>query len=107
MIMVIIHFKVPAEKRKELSQTIFSLLSSIRGQKGCVRCDFFHRTEEENFFCLLEEWDAQKNLDLHYGSESFKILRGAMNLLEKPSEIITYQCLPLTEKIEGSVKDAK
>jgi quinol monooxygenase YgiN len=105
--MVIIHLKVPAEKCKELSQTIFSLLSSIRGQKGCVRCDFYHRTEEENFFCLLEEWDAQKNLDLHYGSESFKILRGAMNLLEEPGEIITYQCLPPAGKIEGRREDAK
>jgi quinol monooxygenase YgiN len=99
--MIIINMKVSAEKRKELSQTIFSLFSSIRGQKGCVRCDFFCRTEEENFFCLLEEWDAQKNLDLYYESESFKILRGAMNLLEEPGEIITYQCLPPAEKIKG------
>lgn len=101
MILVIIHMKVSGEKRKELSQAVSSLLSSIRGQKGCVRCDLFHRTEEENIFCLLEEWDTQKNLDTHYGSESFKILRGAMNLLEEPSEIISYQCLPPAGKMEG------
>lgn len=101
MILVIIHMKVSAEKRKELSQTVTSLLSAIKGQKGCERCELFHRTEDENSLCLLEEWSTQKNLDRHYGSESFKILRGAMNLLEEPSEIIAYQCFQPAGKMEG------
>ncbi|AGF77564.1 hypothetical protein UWK_00990 [Desulfocapsa sulfexigens DSM 10523] len=101
MILVIIHMKVSAEKRKELSQTVTSLLGCIRAQMGCERCELFYRTEDENNLCLLEEWATQKNLDLHYGSESFKILRGAMNLLEEPSEIIVYQCFQPAGKIEG------
>lgn len=99
--MVIIHLKVSAEKRRELFQAVSSLLSSIRDQKGCVRCDFFHRTEDENIFCLLEEWDTQKNLDLFFRFDSFKILRGAMNLLEEPGEIIVYQRFLPAGEIEG------
>ena len=101
MILVIMQMEVSAEKRKELSQTVTSLLSSIRAQKGCRRCDFFHHMEDENIFCLLEEWDTQKNLETYCGSESFKVLRGALNLLEKPCEIIGYQCLPSDGELSG------
>ena len=82
--------EVSAKKRKELSQTITSLISSIRREKGCGRCDFFQGMEDENFLCLLEEWDSRKNFETHRKSECFKVLRGAMNLLEEPCEIISY-----------------
>jgi quinol monooxygenase YgiN len=93
MILVIMHMRVSAEKRKELSQTIHSLLSSFRTEKGCGRCDFFHGMEDENILCLLEEWDTRKNLEAHRKSECFKVLQGAMNLLEEPCEIISYRSL--------------
>lgn len=99
---LVIHMKVSADKRKELSQAVTSLLGSIRDQKGCERCDIFYHTEDENIFCLLEEWATQKNLDTHFRSESFKILRGAMNLLEEPCEICSYQCFQPAGKIEDS-----
>jgi quinol monooxygenase YgiN len=77
---------VRSEKRMELSQTIASLSSSIRMEKGCNRCDFCQSTEDENRFFLLEEWDTQKNLMTHLKSEHFKVIRGAMNLLQEPYE---------------------
>jgi quinol monooxygenase YgiN len=94
MIMVIVHMKVSAKKSKELSQTITSLLNCIRTEKGCWRCDFFHGLEDENIFCLLEEWDTLKNLEIHHKSECFKVLRGAMNLLEEPYEMFFYRSRP-------------
>jgi quinol monooxygenase YgiN len=77
---------VRSEKRMELSQTIASLSSSIRMEKGCNRCDFCQSTEDENRFFLLEKWDTQKNLMTHLKSEHFKVIRGAMNLLQEPYE---------------------
>jgi len=102
MILVIMQMKVSAVKRKELSQTVSSLLGSIRGQRGCRRCDFFHLVDDDNDLCLLEEWDAQKNIDAYFSSEIFKVLRGALNLLEEPCEIICYQCLPPVGVQQGS-----
>ena len=90
MILVIVHMKVSPEKRKELSQAITSLLGTIRAEKGCGRCDFFHGMENENILCLLQEWDTLKNFETYRQSECFKVLRGAMNLLEEPGEIIFY-----------------
>lgn len=102
MILVILHMKVSAERRKELSQTIASLLTPIRAEKGCGRCDFYHGLEDENILCLLEEWDTGKSYAAHRESECFKVLRGAMNLLGEMCEIISYKSEPVIEGIGQS-----
>jgi len=93
MILVIIRMKVLSEKRMELSQTIISLIGSIRTEKGCKRCDFCQSTEDENRLFLLEEWDTQENLKSHLKSGRFKVLRGAMNLLQEPHEMMFHNVL--------------
>jgi hypothetical protein len=44
--------------------------------------------EDENELCILEEWDTRENLNSHLKSERFKVLRGAMNLLQEPYEMM-------------------
>ena len=87
MILVVIRMKVLPEKRLELSQTIASLIGSIRAEKGCRSCDFYQSIENENQLNLLEEWDTQENFKGYLKSESFGVLRGAMNLLQEPYEM--------------------
>jgi quinol monooxygenase YgiN len=93
MILVIIGMKVLAEKRKELSQTIALLIGSIKTEKGCRRCDFFRSMEDENELCILEEWDAKEHLENHLKSSHFRVLRGAMNLLQEHHEMMVYTVL--------------
>jgi quinol monooxygenase YgiN len=88
MILVIIRMKIPSEKRMELSQTITSLSGSVRMEKGCRRCDFCQSVEDANRLFLLEEWDTQESLMNHMKSEHFRVLRGAMNLLREPYEMM-------------------
>ena len=90
MILVIIRMQVIPEKRKELSQTIVSLIGSLRAEKGCLRCDFCQGVENVNELRILEEWDTWENFNNHLKSEHFKILRGAMNLLQEPYEMIVH-----------------
>ena len=80
--------KVLSEKRLELSHTIALLIVSIRTEKRCQRCDFCQSFEDENQLFLLEEWDTQENLMSHLKSGRFRVLRGAMNLLQEPHEIM-------------------
>jgi quinol monooxygenase YgiN len=87
--MVAMYMKVPPKNRKELSQAITSLLSLMRSEKGCIRCDFFHGMDNENFFCLLQEWQTRKDFETYRESENYKVLQGAMHLLEEPCEIIS------------------
>jgi quinol monooxygenase YgiN len=90
MILVLLRMVVLSEKHLELSQTIASLIGSIRAAKGCRHCDFYQNVEKENELCLLEEWDTRKNLMNHLKSDRFRVLRGAMNLLQEPYEIIIH-----------------
>ena len=98
MILVIIRMKVLAEKRVELCQTMVSLIASLRTEKGCLRCDFCRSMEDENELRILEEWDTRKNLNNHLKSDSFRVLRGAMNLLREPYEMLFHTVA--TEKIK-------
>ena len=91
VILVIIRMKVLAEKRRELSQTIVSLIGSLRTEKGCLRFDFCQSMEDENELCILEEWDTREDLDRHLKSERFRVLRGAMNLLREPYEMTLHE----------------
>ena len=86
MILVIVRMKVIFKKRMELLQTIVSLSGSIRMEKGCQRCDCCQSLEDENRLFLLEEWDTLENLMAHMKSDHFRVLRGAMNLLQEPYE---------------------
>ena len=90
MIFTTIQMKVFPEKRKELFQTLKSLVSSIQKQKGCKRCEFCVSAEDENEFCLLGEWENRQDLDTHLESELFKVLLGAMSLLKNPHEMNLY-----------------
>jgi quinol monooxygenase YgiN len=87
MIFTTLRMKVFPEKRKELFQTLTSLVNSIRSQKGCRRCEFCVSAEDENEFCLLGEWENRHDLDTHLESNLFKVLLGAMSLLKNPHEM--------------------
>ena len=103
MILVIIRMKVLSEKRLELSQTIASLSGSIRLEKGCRRCDFCQSVENENRLFLLEEWDNRENLMNHMKTDHFRVIRGAVNLLKEPYEMMFYTVFHLEgiEEIYG------
>jgi quinol monooxygenase YgiN len=95
MILVIIRMKVLSEKRLELSQTMSLLAASIRAEKGCQRCSFCRNMEDENELWLLEKWDTRENLTNHLNSVHFRVLRGAMNLLKEPYEMMFHTTLYL------------
>jgi quinol monooxygenase YgiN len=90
MIFSSIRMRVFPEKRKELSQTIASLVQSIRTQKGCRHCIFRYNLEDENELCLFGEWENEEALAGHLESDLFKVFLGATSLLRSPHEIKLY-----------------
>jgi quinol monooxygenase YgiN len=87
MVLVITRMKISAAKRLELSQTIASLIGSMRTEPGCRNIHFCQNVENENELYLLEEWENQETLKNHLKSERFRVLLGAMNLLQEPHEM--------------------
>jgi quinol monooxygenase YgiN len=94
MVLVILRMKVLSEKRLELTQTICTLIGAIRTERGCNRCSFCQSMEDGNELFLLEQWDTREDLRRHLKSESFSVLRGAMNLLKEPHEVMFHSVLP-------------
>lgn len=94
MIVIIILMKVAPEKRKELSQTIISLKSSIETEAGCRRFELFQSMDDECVLGLLEEWQTKEDLATHMKSENRIVLQGAMNLLVKPWEMLSLNSFP-------------
>ncbi|MCG6881449.1 MAG: antibiotic biosynthesis monooxygenase [Deltaproteobacteria bacterium] len=102
MVLFILRMKVPAEKRKELSQTIALLIGAIKTEKGCRRCDFCGSMEDENRLFLFEEWDTREDVDRYLKSEGFKVFRGAMNLLQEPCEMVSHEVAAGSHALNGT-----
>jgi quinol monooxygenase YgiN len=100
MVVASVRVLVPEENRLELTQTLGSLLSTIRNQKGCLSSHFYFEVGHEDTLCLIEEWETQADLDNHLRSNDFAILLGAVNLLKGPSEI-EFKLLTPTAGIEA------
>ena len=100
MVVTFIKMKVRPEKRKELSQTLHSIVGQVRKEKGCVHSGFYQDVESENDFLVVGEWATQKDLDDHLRSDIFTVLLGAGILMVRPPEIVIHTALRSTE-LEG------
>jgi quinol monooxygenase YgiN len=76
-----IKMKVPAEKMKEVLQTIKAILGPIRRERGCVSCNCYVDVEDESVLLFEEAWKTREDMENHLTSSSFGILNGAMKLL--------------------------
>ena len=54
MILIFIKMNVRPEKRKELSQTLHSMVGQMREENGCVDSNFYQNAENENDFFWLK-----------------------------------------------------
>jgi quinol monooxygenase YgiN len=86
MIDATIKMTVPTGKRKEVLQTLKSMLGSIRREQGCISCNCFVDLESEEIVVFKEEWMSKEDLETHLRSGHFGVLIGAMKLLNKEPE---------------------
>lgn len=87
MIETTIKMKVPVEKRKEVLQTIKAILGPIRRERGCVSCNCYVDVEDESILFFEEEWKTREDLEIHLRSDHFRVLNGAMRLLNADPEV--------------------
>lgn len=89
-----IKITVPPEKLKEFLQTVRASFEPIRQEQGCLSCNCYGNIEAENALFFREVWRTREDLESHVCSVIFRVLIGAMSLLESPPEIrfntITY-----------------
>jgi len=90
LVILFIKIKVRPEKRKELSQTLSSIVKQVRKESGCLHSDFYQDGENETDFLVVEEWATQKESDDHLRSDIFTVLMGAASLMRRPPEIVIH-----------------
>ena len=81
------------EKRKEVLQTLLSMIGAIRQEKGCRSYQVFQDIEDENVFCLVQEWETREDLEHHMRSDRFGVLLGTKILLNEHQEIQVHTVL--------------
>jgi len=87
MIIVKIMMNALPEKRKEVLQTLLSMIAAIRQEKGCRSYQGFQDIEDESVFSLIGEWENLEDLEYHIRSERFGALLGSNILLNENQEI--------------------
>lgn len=87
MVIVKIIMNALPKKRKELLQTLLSMIGAGRREKGCLNYQVFQDIENDNIFCLIEEWESREDLEHHMRSAGFSVLLGTKFLLNKDHDI--------------------
>ena len=82
--------KVRSEKRKELSQTLLSIVEQVREQSGCLHAGIFQDVENENDYLVVQQWATEKDSVDHLQSDLFTVLRGSGCLMHEPPEIMIH-----------------
>jgi quinol monooxygenase YgiN len=98
MIIVKITMTALPEKRKEVSQTLLSIIEDIRLEKGCLNYGIFQCMEDENVFCMVGEWTTREDLERHLKSDKFGVLLGTKILLDKHQDIEIHTVLHSEDK---------
>ena len=87
MILVRTIMKALPEKKKEVMQTLLSMIDTAGKEKGCLSYDVFCDVDGKKVFNLIEEWETREDLDRHIRSDRFSVLLGTKSLLAKPLEM--------------------
>ena len=90
MVIIFIRINVRPEKRKELSQTLVSIVGQVRKESGCLHATFYQDVDNKEDFLVIEEWATQKDSDDHLQSDIFTVLMGAGSLMRRPPEIVIH-----------------
>src|SRR5581483_1062386 len=74
---------VAPEKREDLRRAFSSLLEPTCVEPGCICCDLYQESGNQNRFCLETRWKSEPELVRHLRSEKYRDL---LMLLELGSE---------------------
>src|ERR1700750_66278 len=77
---------VRPENRKELCQTILSLLEPLQREKGCLAYHFYEEDGDENTFVLIGEWETPGAWQQHLKAETLQVLLGSISILSNNTQ---------------------
>mgnify|MGYP001348844656 CR=1 FL=1 len=103
MLIVIIKIYLPPRNKKEILQTLFSLLDLNKKEGGCLSYNIYQEIGCDNNYSLIERWSSFKQWDTYCSSDRFKVFMGAMSFLDRVPEI-TFGKISSEKKAEALMK---
>ena len=106
MVITILHLKAAPEKRLNIIKTIHAMIGPTKAQSGCLHCELFGSTQNDDNLILLEKWESKETLNQHIKSDEFRKVLAAMDAACEPPTINFYEIeadagLELVEKVIG------
>jgi len=90
MIAIFVYMKALPAKRKELVQTLETLVAETQSKTGCLSAYFYQGGADENTFLWLEQWSNPKDAEDHLASDTFTVLQGTSSLMAEKPEIVIH-----------------
>ncbi len=87
MILVTLRITIPAHKRREIQQTLRSMMGPTRVEPGCVSCRLSQDEEDKNVLNLVEEWTTEEELRRHLRSDQYRKILAIIECAVEPPEI--------------------
>ncbi|HEV7395452.1 MAG TPA: antibiotic biosynthesis monooxygenase family protein [Pyrinomonadaceae bacterium] len=87
MIVSTTRITVSSANRSELFQTIQTLLTPIKNEKGCLGSHFYLDSADSNTALLVAEWETEEDWDNHLQSTDCAIFFGAVGILCRPASV--------------------
>jgi quinol monooxygenase YgiN len=93
--MPLYQIKIIVKKYKidEFVDSLRSLLSGFRKEKGCVDCCVYQDLDEEHAYCVVAEWETHEAMQKHFLTQKFEVLIGAAKVLGETFEMIMTEVL--------------
>ena len=87
MIRMTVVGKVRPEKRDEFLDAMRSLQKERLTEQGIIGSQLYERSEDPTRFLIIDEWEADEDLQRYFSREAFRILLGALRTLCTEAEV--------------------
>ncbi len=74
-------------KIDEFVDSLPSLLSGFRKEKGCLDYRVYQDLDEAHAFCIVAEWETDEAMQKHFLTQNFVVLIGAARVLSETFEM--------------------
>jgi len=106
--MPLYQIKIVIQKYKidEFVDSMRSLVSGFRKEKGCLDYCVYQDLDEEHALCIVAEWETDEAMQKHFLTQKFEVLIGAARVLGETFDMIMAEVLE-SEDFELSAKIAE
>ena len=84
---------IETDKVDEFLDSLHPLLRDIRKHKGCLDYRMYRDSENESSFCILGEWNSNREMEDYFRTQDYEVLLGATKVLGRSFKLIITQVL--------------